>query len=279
MQKVILAKNAGFCFGVKRAVDEALKTQKEFNKKIYTLGPLIHNGDVVSMLENNNIYSITLDEINNLLEGDIILIRSHGVSKKVMELLESKKLKVINATCPYVTNIQKKAEKYSNEGYEIVILGDKNHPEVVGINGWCNDSAIITPDGNFSNKLPNRVCVLSQTTERAENWQKTLSSLSLKTKEILAFNTICSATEVRQKSAFELSKEVDVMFVVGGKNSSNTTKLFKICKENCLNTFHIENLEDLKEIDKNLWKNKTIGITAGASTPQWIIDEIFQYLK
>ena len=279
MREIVLAKNAGFCFGVKRAVEEALKTQKEYNKKIYTLGPLIHNSDVVNMLEKNNIFSININELNGLNEGDVILIRSHGVSKDVFKKLENKNLNIINATCPYVSKIQNKAEKYKALGYTIVILGDENHPEVVGINGWCNETAIITKNGEFVDNIPTKVCVLSQTTEKIENFQKTLNNLSLKAKEILAFNTICSATSVRQESANDLSKDVDVMFIVGGKNSSNTTKLYQICKKNCKDSYHIENVIELKNFNLEILKNKKIGLTAGASTPKWIIEDVINYLN
>ena len=279
MKEIILAKNAGFCFGVKRAVEQALKTQEEYNKKIYTLGPLIHNSDVVKMLENNNIFSIDIKEIETLNEGDVILIRSHGVSKNVFEKLTSKKLNVINATCPYVSKIQNKAEKYKALGYNIVILGDEKHPEVIGINGWCDNTALITKDGKFLDNIPTKVCVLSQTTEKIENFQKTLSSLSLKAREILAFNTICSATSVRQDSANTLSKAVDAMLIIGGKNSSNTTKLYQICKKNCESSYHIENLQELKTFNKSILQNKKIGITAGASTPSFIIEEVINYLN
>ncbi|GIM30643.1 4-hydroxy-3-methylbut-2-enyl diphosphate reductase [Clostridium polyendosporum] len=274
MRRVILAESAGFCFGVQRAVEETLKIQKEFNKKIYTLGPLIHNNDVVNMLKENNIFTIELEDIDSLFEGDIVVIRSHGVSYEVMEKLSQKGLKVINATCPYVTNIQKKANKYYKEGYKIVIVGDNNHPEVIGINGWCENSAIITKNGQFDEPLPNKVCVVSQTTEKGENWNKALQVIISSCKEILAFNTICSATEVRQKSAEELSKEVDAMIVIGGKNSSNTTKLYQICKKNCNKTYHIENFSELPEeliCDDTIEK---VGVTAGASTPDWIIKEV-----
>lgn len=274
MRRVVLAESAGFCFGVQRAVEETLKIQKEFNKKIYTLGPLIHNNDVVNMLKENDIFTIELEDIDSLSEGDIVVIRSHGVSYEVMEKLSKKGLKVINATCPYVTNIQKKVNKYYKEGYKIIIIGDNNHPEVIGINGWCENSAIITKDGQFNEPLPNKVCVVSQTTEKSENWNKALRVIISSCKEILAFNTICSATEVRQKSAEELSKEVDAMIVIGGKNSSNTTKLYQICKKNCDKTYHIENFNELPEeliCDDTLEK---IGVTAGASTPDWIIKEV-----
>lgn len=279
MNNVKLAQNAGFCFGVQRAVEEALKIQKKYDKKIYTLGPLIHNNDVVKYLENNNIFAIDYSEITKLHEDDVIVIRSHGVTKETIEELEKNKLTVVNATCPYVKNIQKKVEKFSKQGYGIVILGDKKHPEVVGINGWCDNKAIITKDGTLPEELPSKVCAVSQTTEKEENWKNTINNLSDDSREVLAYNTICSATELRQKSAKELSKQVDVMIVVGGKNSSNTTKLYQIAKENCEDTIHIENASELSDEYINKCKNKKIGITAGASTPDWIIREVINIMQ
>lgn len=279
MREILLAENSGFCFGVKRAIDEAIKHQKEEGKRIYTLGPLIHNNDAVKYLEENEIYAVSLDEVDKLKSGEVILIRSHGVSEAVLNKLKECGLKVVDATCPYVTNIQKKARKYKDEGYSIIIMGDKDHPEVIGINGWCYDSAIISKKGELPDTLPRKVCVVSQTTEKQENWNKTLAKVTSMSKEILAFNTICSATEVRQKSADELSKEVDAMIVVGGKNSSNTTKLYEICKHNCEKTIHIENI---KELDKAFLEDesiKKVGVTAGASTPDWIIQEVLEYIK
>jgi len=277
MREVKLANNAGFCFGVSKAVKEALEIQKKYNKKIYTLGPLIHNNDVVKYLEQNNIYSIELNSVDTLNSGDVIVIRSHGVSKNVFNLLKEKELEVVNGTCPFVTNIQKKVQKYSNEGYHIVILGDKDHPEVIGINGWCNDKAIITKDGEFECDIPQKVCLVSQTTEKLKNWQNTLKNLS-SVKELLAFNTICAATDVRQRSTKKLSKEVDAMIVVGGKNSSNTTKLYQIAKDNCIKTIHVENAKELPNdfINNNI---KKIGVTAGASTPDWIIKEVLNIMN
>ncbi|WP_300348944.1 4-hydroxy-3-methylbut-2-enyl diphosphate reductase [Clostridium sp.] len=278
-RKITLAKNAGFCFGVKRAVDEALKYQKEFDKKIYTLGPLIHNNDVVNYLEDNNIYAIDLLGANNLSQGDVVLIRSHGVKESVIKDLEGKGLIVKNATCPYVTNIQQKVKKCYEQGYKIIIVGDENHPEVIGINGWCNDSAIITNGKEELKNIPMKVCVVSQTTEKKSTWNKVLNEIVNESKEIVAFNTICSATDVRQKSVQELSKESDIVFVIGGKNSSNTTKLYEICKKECARSYHIENVKELDETllqDENI---KNIGITAGASTPDWIINEVIEKIK
>ncbi|GAA0076426.1 bifunctional 4-hydroxy-3-methylbut-2-enyl diphosphate reductase/30S ribosomal protein S1 [Clostridium sp. CTA-5] len=278
MSEIILAKNAGFCFGVQRAVDEALKIQKQEGKKIYTLGPLIHNNDVVDLLKQNNIYSIELENINSLNPDDIIVIRSHGVSEEVINSLNKLQLKVVNATCPFVTNIQKKVKKYSQLGYTIIILGDSNHPEVVGINGWCENKAIISKNGELEGDIPHKVCVVSQTTEKVENWERLIKNLSTKVKELLAFNTICAATEVRQRSTNKVSKEVDCMIVIGGKESSNTTKLYQISKNNCENTIHIENA---KELPKDFIKNNInrIGITAGASTPDWIIKEVIEIMN
>lgn len=280
MRNVKLAKNAGFCFGVKRAVQEALKIQKEYKKKIYTLGPLIHNNDVVKFLEENNIFAIDKTNIDTLNKGDIIVIRSHGVGKDIIKHLEDKELIVKNATCPFVTKIQKKVEQFSNNGYGIVILGDKEHPEVIGINGWCKEDAIITKDGSIpENNLPKKVCVVSQTTEKKQNWDKTIENLSHTNSEVEAFNTICLATDERQRSAEELSKDVDAMIVVGGKHSSNTTKLYQICKANCENTIHIENSSELTDEFINNKKFNNIGITAGASTPDWIIREVFKIMQ
>ncbi|MDY3207744.1 bifunctional 4-hydroxy-3-methylbut-2-enyl diphosphate reductase/30S ribosomal protein S1 [Clostridium baratii] len=279
MKKVILAENAGFCFGVQRAVETSIDIKKKYNKKIYTLGPLIHNSDVVAFLEQNDIYAIDYENINDLQEGDVVIIRSHGIPEAVFNDLKSRGLEVIDATCPFVTNIQKKVKKYSKEGYNIIIVGDENHPEVIGINGWCDNKATITKNGEFNKELSNKICAVSQTTEKKENWDKTLDAINDGTREVLSFNTICSATEVRQKSADDLSKEVDAMIVIGGKNSSNTTKLYEIAKHNCENTIHIENSNELPKEYINNKNLKKIGITAGASTPDWIIREVINIMQ
>ncbi|MCC9295522.1 bifunctional 4-hydroxy-3-methylbut-2-enyl diphosphate reductase/30S ribosomal protein S1 [Clostridium sp. WLY-B-L2] len=271
--KIILADKSGFCFGVKRAVEKAVSTQKKFKKNIYTLGPLIHNNNVVKKLEEKGIFPIEKDDMNNLKEGDVVIIRSHGVPKYIFTFLKDKKINVIDATCPYVSNIQKKVQEYYKLGYSILIVGDKTHPEVIGINGWCENTAIVSKDGLDLNKLSSRLCIVSQTTERQSNWQKVLSVVIKQCKEFIAFNTICSATEFRQKSAEDISKKVDMMVVLGGKNSSNTTKLYEICKNNCKNTIHVENSGEIPDNIIRSNKIKTIGVTAGASTPDWIIKE------
>lgn len=277
--EVLLAKKAGFCFGVKRAVDEAVRLREKYNKPIHTLGPLIHNNDVVKSLEEKEIYSITLEEALNLKENDVVVIRSHGVGKKVIEGLNNNGVIIENGTCPYVKNIQQKVEEYYNKGYNIIIVGDESHPEVIGINGWCDDSAIISKDGSNINEIPRKVCVVSQTTEKQSNWEKVLSKVISLSKEVVAFNTICNATEERQSAANEISREVDMMIVLGGFNSSNTTKLYEICKKNCENTYHAEKLDSsLLNMIRNENINK-IGITAGASTPEYVIEEAINKMK
>jgi len=273
MKIITLADSAGFCFGVKRAVDTALNMKQKYNNAIYTLGPLIHNNDVVSFLKDNSIYPIELNEISNLKDNDTLIIRSHGVSEETLNKLNKTNLNIIDATCPHVGNIHMKVKKYYDLGYNIVIIGDKNHPEVIGINGWCNNSAVILKDDTEFDTISNKVCVVSQTTERQATWENVLAKIIKTSKEIVAFNTICSATEVRQKSAEELSKKVDAMIVIGGFNSSNTTKLYEICKKNCENTIYVENLLGIPDEFIKDKKVKSIGVTAGASTPDWIIKE------
>ncbi len=277
--EVLLAEKAGFCFGVKRAVDEAVRLREKYDKPIHTLGPLIHNNDVVKSLEEKGIFPITLEEALKLKENDVVVIRSHGVGKKVIEDLNAIGVIIENGTCPYVKNIQQKVEEYYNKGYNIIIVGDESHPEVIGINGWCNDSAIISKDGSNIDEISRKVCVVSQTTEKQSNWEKVLGKVISLSKEVVAFNTICNATEERQGSADELSKEVDMMIVLGGFNSSNTTKLYEICKKNCENTYHAEKLDSLLlNMIRNDKINK-IGITAGASTPEYVIEEAINKMK
>ncbi|MDF2502892.1 MULTISPECIES: bifunctional 4-hydroxy-3-methylbut-2-enyl diphosphate reductase/30S ribosomal protein S1 [Clostridium] len=273
MKKIILAKSAGFCFGVKRAVDIAISIEKEKKNKIYTLGQLIHNNDVVKYLKDNNIHAIDIKDVDLLNKTDTIIIRSHGVSPDIIKLLEEKELSIVNATCPFVSKIHEKVKKYSEDGYKIVIVGDKEHPEIIGINGWCGNKAIISKFGENLDDVYGKICLVAQTTEKQENWEKVLSILLKKSKDIVTFNTICSATERRQKKAEELAKISDAMVVIGGHHSSNTTKLYEICKSNCENTIHVENSG---EIPDELYKGKDnirIGVAAGASTPDWIIKE------
>lgn len=277
MSKIILAEHAGFCFGVSRAVGKAFELGGN-NKKIYTFGELIHNKDVVNKLEESEITAIEESDFKNLKRDDTVLIRSHGVGKEALDQINEISGNVVNLTCPYVLNIQKRVSEYHKKGYTIVILGDKDHPEVVGINGWCENKALISKEGNVDFKVSGKVCVVAQTTEKQSNWIKLISNLAGLTKELCAFNTICTATELRQSSTEKLSKEVDAMVVIGGKHSSNTTKLYEICKKNCKNSYFVENAKELEKYREELSGFEKIGVTAGASTPDWIIKEAMELL-
>lgn len=279
MKNIILAESAGFCFGVKRAVDITLNIKNKYNKPIYTLGPLIHNIDVVNYLIDNEIYPVDLNELDKLKEGDVIIVRSHGISKHIFNVLNKRKLIVEDATCPYVSNIQKKVKKYYALGYHIIIVGDSNHPEVMGINGWCDNKALVSKDGENIKNLPNKVCVVSQTTEKQENWQKVINRISEFNIEVIKFNTICRATDIRRKSAEKLSKNVDAMIILGGHHSSNTSKLYEVCKNNCPITFHVENSIEIPDEVINNPNIINIGVTAGASTPDWIIEKAILKMK
>lgn len=279
-RQITVAENAGFCFGVKRAVDMTVEYNKKKESRVYTLGPLIHNDDVVKSLEEECIFRIdNIEDIAKLKPGDTIVIRSHGTTPDIIERLKQTGAKLMDATCPYVSSIQRKARKYYGEGYQIVIVGDPNHPEVVGINGWCNNTALVTRDGSELKELPQKVCVLSQTTEKQSYYEKTLEAVSRLAEDVLAFNTICSATGERQGSADEVSKRVDLMIVIGGKQSSNTRKLYEICSANCKNTLLVENVNELPEWIVTNPEFKVIGVTAGASTPDWVIAEVINKLK
>ncbi|HYE83806.1 MAG TPA: bifunctional 4-hydroxy-3-methylbut-2-enyl diphosphate reductase/30S ribosomal protein S1 [Clostridia bacterium] len=274
MMEIILDENAGFCFGVKKAVDKAFnEADNKHERKIYTYGPLIHNRQVIGKLEEQGIYSIhEVDEV--LDEGAELIIRSHGIAAEKYEQFEQKGLKYIDCTCPYVSAIHKKVRNYYQKGYKIFIVGDKNHPEVIGTNGWCDYTAHILDDEKIVDKLPiyDKICLVAQTTITKKIWDSVVDAIHKKYKNAIIFNTICSATEKRQDSAEQLSKIVDCMIVIGSRESSNTNKLYQICKENCDNAFHIEKAEDLPmDALKGFGR---IGITAGASTPDWVIKEV-----
>ncbi len=268
--EIIIAKNAGFCFGVKRAVDMTINELNSSRNHVYSYGPLIHNPQVVSSLEKDGLTTInSLDDINN---GSII-IRSHGVPKSVKQRMEDLNLDLVDCTCPYVISVHKKVEDYSNKGYDIIIIGDYNHPEVIGINGWCDNKAHIINSKEDALNLPkmDKVCVVSQTTNTLEKFELLSEIVQTKANEVSLFNTICNATKVRQESVEEVSKKVDAMIVIGGQSSSNTKKLVEISKKYCNNVYHIETIKDLSLQDIQIFN--TIGITAGASTPDWIIKE------
>lgn len=271
------AKTAGFCYGVRRAVDRTYaEAEKEGHGRIATLGKLIHNSEVVGDLKKKGVE--VYEEIDDIPKDAKIIIRAHGVKKSVIEKLSGREY--IDLTCPFVKKIHKIVHEHYNSGEQIVIIGDENHPEVIGINGWCNDSAIITYDENF--KMPQKyaekpVCIVAQTTINKKIFVQIVQNIKNTCKMVLIFDTICSATKDRQEEAYELSAESDVMFVIGGKESSNTKKLFEIAKAQCPETYFIETFEDILQ---NIYlKNKKIGITAGASTPARTIEEVFTTME
>lgn len=276
---VEVAKSAGFCYGVKRAVDAVYeKLEENGHGKIATLGHLIHNRQVVEDLQQRG---VTVYESVEDIENDAeLIIRTHGITKKALDIIKSKNIKYYDLTCPFVAKIHKIVEEHYLNGYQIVIVGDANHPEVVGINGWCENSAVILyscDDVIFDKIAQKKVCIVAQTTINREIFEQIVQFIKKTCKEVLFFDTICNATKNRQTETLELSRKSDVMIVIGGKQSSNTRKLYEISKENCPDTFYIETFEQLPQ-NINL-TNKKIGITAGASTPSRIIEEVLSTME
>ena len=275
------AEHMGFCFGVKHAVDKALKAL-ESEEKIYSYGEIIHNKDAVSLLSEKGL--VVIEDLEESLDGidAKVLIRSHGVSKKIIDILEKNNIEYIDATCPKVKNIHRIVSKYSNDGYKIIVVGDSSHPEVIGIIGWI-DGEFHTIDDfeeikTLSIDRDQNYCLVCQTTFNNNIFKEIVEFLNENDyTNIVVHNTICDATIKRQSSCVEIAAKSDVMLVVGGKNSSNTKKLYELCKQKCEKTFLIENYREIpyKYIDKNT----KIGITAGASTPDWVIEEVIQYVR
>ena len=266
--QIKLAKSYGFCFGVKRAIEIAENT-----KDASTVGPLIHNNEEINRLQANFNVNTLKDE--NDIEGvKRAIIRTHGITKNGFSTLKKSGTEIINATCPYVTKPQNICEKMSEEGYDIVIFGDKNHPEVKSVESYAKYGAkvVLTIEELKAIKLGKKIAIVSQTTRKIDQFLILTDYLIKNFKEVRVFNTICNATFENQDAAKELALEADVMVVIGGKNSSNTKQLFSISKECCNDSFLIENEKELK----NEWfKNKNLcGITAGASTPDWVIEKV-----
>ena len=278
--EVIVAKTAGFCFGVKRAVTTVYEEIEKKEGTIYTYGPIIHNENVVKDLENKGVIVVNSKEELKKIKNGIVVIRSHGVGKNIYNLLKKNDLKIVDATCPFVKKIHNIVEEKSKEGYNIIIIGDEKHPEVEGIMGWVSTeektsvSVIDTEDKAemYHTNNKNKVCIVSQTTFNYNKFNKLVEIIGKKGYDIIVVNTICNATNERQTEAAELAKKVDAMIVVGGRSSSNTQKLYEICKDECNNTYYIQTLEDLDL--QRLQTCRCVGITAGASTPNNIIEEV-----
>ncbi len=274
--QVRVAKSAGFCFGVQRAVDTVYEQVEKGICPIYTYGPIIHNEVVVRDLEKKGVRVLnSRKELEELTEGTVI-IRSHGVGREIYELIRNKGLHCVDATCPFVKKIHRTVEKESQAGKQIVIIGNDRHPEVEGIKGWCSTPAIVLESAEqaeefgMSESIP--LCVVSQTTFNYKKFQDLVEILDKKRYDRSVVNTICNATEERQVEARRIAGEVDAMIVIGGSHSSNTQKLFEICRKECRNTYYIQTVDDLDlEV---LRSTGLIGITAGASTPKKIIEEV-----
>lgn len=293
MKNILIADNAGFCFGVKRAMNMAWNELDKSDKvAIYALGPLIHNKQAVAKYEERGMLTVdTIEEIEKIESEKVrrginaskdreMIIRSHGVSKSIYDEAKLKNIPIIDTTCPFVRKIHYLANKCFEDGKQLIVIGDRNHPEIIGINGWSNHSAIIAKNleeiSNISFETNKDYFIVAQTTMNEKEFDAIINYIRSLDIKFEVENTICSATRVRQESARELAQKVDLMIVIGGKHSSNTQKLVKICQD-IVDTFSIETKEDL---DRNLLeKYHTIGITAGASTPDWIIEEVINFLR
>ncbi len=280
---VELAKTAGFCFGVKRAVDTVYTQIREREgEKIYTYGPIIHNDEVIKDMQAQGVSVVnTLEELKSLTEGTVI-IRSHGVPKYICELLEEKGIRYVDATCPFVKKIHRIVQEESEKGSYIIIIGNNEHPEVVGIRGWAGENVtVIQTVGeaqSFSLADENqKICIVSQTTFNYNKFQELVEIITKKRYDIIVLNTICNATKERQEEASDIASRVEAMIVIGDKKSSNTQKLFEICSDACEDTYYIQTLDDLNM--NQLRSVETVGITAGASTPNKIIEEVQNYVR
>jgi len=273
--KIELASSYGFCYGVKRAIEIAEKHENSF-----TYGPLIHNKDEINRLKDS--FNIGLvEKIEEIKNDNAVVIRTHGIPKDELEVLKKQKNRIINATCPYVTTPQNIVEKMSNEEYSIVIFGDKNHPEIKGVVSYAKkqNDVFIVLDKEELKELPlkSKVALVSQTTKKPEDFLKIVNALILTQKEVRVFNTICNATFENQDAAAELAKKADIMIIIGGKHSSNTKMLHSISQKDCPDSYLIENESELK---KEWFENKRLcGISAGASTPDWIVQNVINSIQ
>jgi len=271
--KVTIADHSGFCYGVKRAVQMAMG---DFEALTYTYGPLIHNEAFQEKMNANGIF---IEKDLSKISGKNLIIRSHGVGKSIYMEAKQNNITIFDATCPYVKKIHRIVENAYQNNRKIIIIGDQNHPEVIGINGWCNNEAEIIKKTNFMLKNTDKfdsISVVCQTTFKTNLYKQIKSELLSKFNSIVIHDTICAATKNRQESAIELSKKVDLMIVVGGKNSSNTNKLYELCKKETktlfLQTHKDFNLSDLTDVN-------SIGIVGGASTPDWVVNNILQIIN
>ena len=273
--EVLLAEKAGFCFGVQRAINTAYKAAG--TGKVYCLGPLIHNPQEVARLADAGVE--TVEDLSGLNKGDSVIIRSHGVPPAILARAQALGLNIIDLTCPFVAKAQQHAEGLKKEGYQVVVIGEKKHPEVQSIMGYGGDNAVVleNPADVEHVALEGRLGVVAQTTQSYGNFSEIVLRLLRLSKELKVFNTICSSTKERQDAARVLASRVDVMIVVGGRNSANTSRLVSLCRESGKPTYHVEVVDEIR----TEWLNgaNRVGLTAGASTPGWVIDAVIKRLQ
>lgn len=273
--KVELAKSAGFCFGVEKAVNTVYEEAKKENEIVYTLGPIIHNEEVVKDMKKRGVEAVKMEDLASLQKGTVI-IRSHGVSRDVYNFVKQSGHRVVDATCPFVKKIHAIVSVQSGKGKTVVIIGNPDHPEVMGIKGWGDENTYAVENIeqfiNLGLKKDEEIIIVAQTTFNHKKFQEIIDKISLLGYDVRCFNTICNATQERQAEAKKIASNVDAMIVIGDKKSSNTGKLVEICQEECKNTVFIQTLEDLNY--DALLSVDSVGITAGASTPKHIIEEV-----
>ena len=274
--EVIVAKTAGFCLGVKRAVEQVYEQIEKAERPVYTFGPIIHNEQVVEDLAQKGVRVIDTEEELEAVRDAIVIIRSHGVGKHIYDLLERNGVTVVDATCPFVKKIHRIVQEQQAAGRRVIIVGNPDHPEVQGIRGWGDEGTLVVENADQIENLPvstkDKLCVVAQTTFNYNKFQDLVEKFEKKGYDILVLNTICNATQERQVEAKRIASEVDAMIVIGGRNSSNTQKLYEICRKECKNTYFIQTLGDFNPECVN--SVRSVGITAGASTPNQIIEEV-----
>jgi len=280
MANIIVAQTAGFCFGVRIAVDMAKQAGEKLGHA-YTNGPIIHNKQVVNYLKSIGVEE--MQDYSQLKPGDTVIIRSHGVPPKTERMLKELNINVLDATCPFVKKVHDKVRQLVEEGYFVVIIGEEGHPEVIGTLGHLEEvggkGVVVENFENLVKKVPkrNRIGVVAQTTQSEDFFREAVGYLAENTEELKVFNTICDATSVRQEEVKKIAPEVDVMIIIGGKHSGNTQRLYQISKALNPNTYHIETADELQ---RQWFENKeNIGVSAGASTPDWIIQEVVNKIK
>jgi len=273
--KVELAKSAGFCFGVEKAVNTVYEEAKKGNDIVYTLGPIIHNEEVVKDMKKRGVEAVKIEDLASLPKGTVI-IRSHGVSRDIFNFVKRSGHRVVDATCPFVKKIHAIVSVQSGKGKTVVIIGNPEHPEVMGIRGWGDENTYAVENIeqfiNLGLKKDEEIIIVAQTTFNHKKFQEIIDKISILGYDVRCFNTICNATQERQAEAKKIASNVDAMIVIGDKKSSNTGKLVEICQEECKNTVFIQTLEDLDY--GALLSVDSVGITAGASTPKHIIEEV-----